>query len=321
MNINNNQKDALNILKHLNSKIKPNFKEISNELNITRQTFLNKLDIMKQEKIITNYTININPNIRPNLNYVILEIKTNPKEPHIVEELLKIPQLKLLDGIFGEFSLIALLIFRSQEEYYNVLNIIDRIMANSYFKKYHVIDTIKVFKTNGIELSNAIIDPDFKIDELDYLILKILTEEQGNKLISTYEIKNNLKDGYQTESSQPTIYNRIKKLEAAGIILNYCVNFNPRKIGFKGKYIVRIKPKDPSKYNQIALKLEKRKEIIDLFRIGENYGLLAIVRVKEIEDFGGFIKDLYESEDEGIEDTFTNFVLDERKPFTNFRIN
>jgi len=248
-------------------------------------------------------------------------IKTNPKEPHIVEELLKIPQLKLLDGIFGEFSLIALLIFRSQEEYYNVLNIIDRIMANSYFKKYHVIDTIKVFKTNGIELSNAIIDPDFKIDELDYLILKILTEEQGNKLISTYEIKNNLKDGYQTESSQPTIYNRIKKLEAAGIILNYCVNFNPRKIGFKGKYIVRIKPKDPSKYNQIALKLEKRKEIIDLFRIGENYGLLAIVRVKEIEDFGGFIKDLYESEDEGIEDTFTNFVLDERKPFTNFRIN
>jgi len=321
MNINNNQKDALNILKHLNSKIKPNFKEISNELNITRQTFLNKLDIMKQEKIITNYTININPNIRPNLNYVILEIKTNPKEPHIVEELLKIPQLKLLDGIFGEFSLIALLIFRSQEEYYNVLNIIDRIMANSYFKKYHVIDTIKVFKTNGIELSKAKIDPDFKIDELDYLILKILTEEQGNKLISTYEIKNNLKDGYQTESSQPTIYNRIKKLEAAGIILNYCVNFNPRKIGFKGKYIVRIKPKDPSKYNQIALKLEKRKEIIDLFRIGENYGLLAIVRVKEIEDFGGFIKDLYESEDEGIEDTFTNFVLDERKPFTNFRIN
>ena len=321
MNINNNQKDALNILKHLNSKIKPNFKEISNELNITRQTFLNKLDIMKQEKIINDYTINLNPNIRPNLKYVILEIKTNPKEPHIVEELLKIPQLKLLDGIFGEFSLIALLIFRSQEEYYNVLNIIDRIMANSYFKKYHVIDTIKVFKTNGIELSKAKIDPDFKIDELDYLILKILTEEQGNKLISTYEIKNNLKDGYQTESSQPTIYNRIKKLEAAGIILNYCVNFNPRKIGFKGKYIVRIKPKDPSKYNQIALKLEKRKEIIDLFRIGENYGLLAIVRVKEIEDFGGFIKDLYESEDEGIEDTFTNFVLDERKPFTNFRIN
>ncbi len=321
MNTNNYQKDAQNILKHLNSKTKFNFKDISNELNITRQTFLSRLDKLKQEKIINNYTININPNIKPNLNYVILEIKTNPKEPQIVNELLKIPQLKMLDGIFGEFSLIALFIFRSQEQYYTVLNIIDQIMANSYFKKYQVIDTIKVFKTNGIELSKTKVDPDYKMDELDYLILKILTEEQGNKLISTYEIKSILEDGYQTESSQPTIYNRIKKLEASGIILNYCINFNPKKIGFKGKYIVRIKPKDPSKYNQIALNLEKRKEITDLFRIGENYGLLAVVRVKEIEDFGGFIKDLYESEDEGIEDTFTNFILDERKHFANFKIN
>ncbi|TFG30264.1 MAG: Lrp/AsnC family transcriptional regulator [Promethearchaeota archaeon] len=321
MSNNNAQKNARNILKHLNSKIKPNFKEISSDLKITRQTFFNKIDLMKQQKIITNYTININPNIRPNLNYVILEIKTNPTEPQIVEELLKIPQLKMLDGIFGEFSLIALFIFRSQEEYYSVLNIIDRIMANSYFKKYHIIDTIKVFKTNGIELSKAKFDPDFKMDELDYLILKILTEDQENKLISTYDIKNILKDVYQTESSQPTIYNRIKKLEAAGIILNYCINFNPRKIGFKGKYIVRIKPKDPSKYNQIALKLEKRKEITDLFRIGENYGLLAIVRVARIEDYGALIKNFYETEDIGIEDTYTNFVLDERKPYTNFKIN
>ena len=317
----NNEKKALNILKHLNSKTKLNFKDISNDLHITRQTFLNKLEIMKQEKIINDYTINLNPNIRPNLKCVILEVKTNPKEPQIVNELLKIPQLKMLDGIFGEFSLIALFIFRSQEEYYSVLNIIDQIMADSYFKKYHVIDTIKVFKTNGIELSKSKIDRDYEIDELDYLILRILNEEQGNKLISTYEIRSILKNRYQTDSSQPTIYHRIKKLEASGIILNYCINFDPRKIGFKGKYIVRIKPKDPSRYNQIALKLEKRKEITDLFRIGENYGLLAIVRVKEIENYGEFIKDFYASEDVGIEDTFTNFVLDERKNFTNFIIH
>jgi len=46
--------------------------------------------------------------------------------------------------------------------------------------------------------------------------------------------------------------------------------------------------------------------------------LFAIVRVKEIEHYGKFIKELYGSEE--IEDTFTNFVLDELKPYTNFLV-
>ena len=55
-----------------------------------------------------------------------------------------------------------------------------------------------------------------------------------------------------------------------------------------------------------------------MFRIGEQYGIFTIVRVKEIEDYGNFIKMLYDTEE--IEDTFTNFVLDELKAFTNFSI-
>ena len=89
-------------------------------------------------------------------------------------------------------------------------------------------------------------------------------------------------------------------------------------IGFRGKYLVRIKPKDPSKYNEIALNLEKSSFISDLFRIGEQHGLFAIVRVKNVEDYAEFIKNLYQSDE--IEDTFTSFVLDELKTYTNFVI-
>jgi DNA-binding Lrp family transcriptional regulator len=96
------------------------------------------------------------------------------------------------------------------------------------------------------------------------------------------------------------------------------MNFKPKEIGFEGKFFLRIKPKDPSKYEALALKLEQISEITDLFRIGEEYGLLAIVRVKKIGDYGNFIRNLYLSEE--IEDTFTNFVLDELKPCTNFLI-
>ncbi len=306
----------LNLIEKLNSKSKPNFSKISEELDISRETLKKYFIDLERNKLIKNFTININPKMRPNLKYVILEIKTNPKEPQLVEELLKIRQLKMLDGIFGEYSLLALFMFKDSEEFNEVLDTIDKIMANSYFKKYQIIETIKIYKTHGIDLSKINLDPNFNPDNMDRLILKILQEEHELKLFSAFEISKTLNKNPDIEISQSTVYKRIRKLEETGIILNYSINFNPKKIGYRGKFIVRIKPKNPSKYNELALNLVKKKEITDLFRIGEQYGLFTIVRVKKIEDYGIFIKNLYDNEE--IEDTWTNFILDERKKYTNF---
>ncbi|GAG82928.1 unnamed protein product, partial [marine sediment metagenome] len=244
-----------NLIKSFNSKTKYAITKLSQILGLSRQTIKKRFDDLVIEKIISNFTININPNILPsNLKYVLLEIKTNPNEPELLENLLKISQLKILDGVLGEYSLFALFIFHSSEEYYQVLSTIDKIMAQSYFKKYQIIETIKVFKTNGIELDGNKIDPNFEIDSIDYVILKIMQENQNLKPISTYEIKDIIKEKYKDflnemnrqEISQSTIHNRIKKLEKKNVILNYALNFCPKKIGFRGKYLVRIKPKNPS---------------------------------------------------------------------------
>ena len=312
------QLEAQRYIKNLSGKTKFIISRNSRALGLTRQTYQNKLDGLRDQQIITNFTININPSIHPNnLKYVMLEVKTNPKEPELVRELLKIPQLRMLDGIIGDFSLFALFIFKSPEEYYQILNTIDKIMSKSYFKKYQIIDTIKVFKTNGISLKNSGLR--FELDNIDFNILNILRDGQGLKPISTYEIRKIFEEQLKIEISQSTIHNRIKKLEREGIILNYTVNFMPKKIGYKGKYLLRIKPRDPSKYNELAIKLDMNSNITDLFRIGEQYGLFAIVRVEKIEDYATFIKDLYSSEE--IEDTYTNFILDELIPYTNFIIS
>jgi len=420
MDIINDQLEAQQFIKNLSGKSKFSISKNSRMIGLSRQTYQNKLNRLRDQKIITNFTININPDIRPNnLKYVMIEIKTNPKEPELVKELLEIPQLRLLDGIIGEFSLFALLIFKSPEEYYQILNTIDNIMAKSYFKKYQIIDTIKIFKTNGISLRklkmtlkeelieklnnfeserielefqekidlnliakkyadieydpkkfpsliiriedfNVIIlifsngkivitgltnktnneqlinkvierlmkigikldkkksDQNYEIDYTDSLILNILQNLQGFKPISTYDISKIFKKQMKMDISQSTIHNRIKNLEQKGIILNYTVNFNPKKVGFEGKYLLRIKPKDPSKYDHLALNLEQNKHITDLFRIGEQYGLFAIIRVNNVEDYANFIREMYETEE--IEDTFTNFVLDELITYTNFML-
>lgn len=310
---------ALRLIRMFSGRSKFYISKNIQALGLTRQTIHNKIELLRKQEIIENITINIHPYIQPdNLKYVILEIKTNPREPQILEKLLNIPHLKMLDGILGEFSLIALFVFKSTKDYHEGLEKIDNIMAESYFKKYQIIETIRVFKTNSIKIDEVDLDSDYAMDRNDYLILKILQEEQEKKPISTYEIRDKMKHRYNIDLSQSTIHNRIKKLEVNGTILNYSINFSPKKVGYKGKYLIRIKPKDPSKYNEIALHLEKNQFITDLFRIGEQYGLFAIVRVKRIEDYAIFIKDLYISEE--IEDTYTNFVLDELKPYTNFFI-
>ena len=312
-----NLKEVQKILIKLNSKSKFNIKKISQEIGCTRQTLQKYLKKLEEEKVISNTTININPDLRPNLKFVLIEIKSNPKEPYLVDSLLALPQLRSLDGVFGEFSLNAFFVFKDKDEFNLVLNEIDKIMASSHFKKYQILETIKIYKTNGIRLTEF--KPrDFDLDDKDYLILKILQEEQGLKTLSTYEIRDIMKKVCEKDISQSTIHNRIKNLEANNIILNYVISFKPKEIGFEGKFFLRIKPKDPSKYEELALKLEQLSEITDLYRIGEVYGLLAVVRVKKIGKYGKFIKDLYFSEE--IEDTFTNFVLDELKPFTNFLI-
>ncbi|GAH22941.1 unnamed protein product, partial [marine sediment metagenome] len=108
-----------NLIKSFNSKSKYVITKLTQILGYTRQTIKKRFDDLTIEKIISNFTININPNILPiNLKYVLLEIKTNPNEPQLLENLLKISQLKILDGILGEYSLFALLIFYSSEEYY-----------------------------------------------------------------------------------------------------------------------------------------------------------------------------------------------------------
>ena len=311
MEINEMQK----IINKLNLKSKFKIQKISKELGYTRQTFQKYLKQLKEDNVISNTTININPDIRPNLRFVLIEIKSNPKEPYLVESLLELPQLRSLDGVFGEFSLNAFFVFKSQEEFNLILKEIDKIMATSHFKKYQILETIKIYKTNGVRLS-GLKTCHIDLDEIDYSILEILQQDQGIKTLSTYEIRDIMKKRYEKDISQSTIHNRIKNLEKNRIILNYAMNFKPKEVGFEGKFFLRTKPKDPSKYEELALKFEQIPEITDLYRIGDEYGLLAVVRVRKIGEYGSFIRNLYLSEE--IEDTFTNFVLDELKHFTNF---
>jgi DNA-binding Lrp family transcriptional regulator len=69
---------------------------------------------------------------------------------------------------------------------------------------------------------------------------------------------------------------------------------------------------NPNVYDDVARNfLAPMDEITDLYRTGEDYGLLAILRVRDVSEYNSFLLKLYQSKE--IIDTYTTLVLEERK--------
>ncbi|MHA1510219.1 MAG: hypothetical protein ACTSRX_00705, partial [Promethearchaeota archaeon] len=81
---------------------------------------------------------------------------------------------------------------------------------------------------------------------------------------------------------------------------------------FQMKFYMRIKPQNIGSYNDLAVKLVYEPNVIDLYRTGEDFGLFAVIRAKNLFEFKKFIYHLYS--DFKILDTFTTVVIDEHFP-------
>jgi DNA-binding Lrp family transcriptional regulator len=283
------------------------YTDIATELGISRNTVNSKIQRLAREGFINNYTIILDPNwfFRKT---IFIEIKTNPHEPWLAEQLQNLSECELIDGIIGEFSLI--LKARIKEDYSAILNQIDALMAKSTSKKYQIIDIIHTYKENGYKFREGAFALK-NLDQKDLLLLEIL-RNQGRKALTHSQISQRLKKR-GIAISQPAVFKRIRRLEEEQIIEQFTILPDYAKLGFNTKFYVRIKV-DPASYNTTAFNfLAGQSEIADLYRTGENYGLLAIVRTTDIESYNKFIQNLYI--DTHILDTHTTLVLEERKKY------
>ena len=290
------------ILEILKDDHRKPFTEIATDLGISRNTVNNKIKKLVQKGIIRDYTIVVDPNWFFDKT-IFIEIKTNPHEPWLAEGLQNLYECELIDGIIGEYSLI--LKVRVREDFDVTLNQIDSLMAKSASKKYHIIDIIHIYKENGYVFGESIKKREIDLKDLE--IIEIL-RNQGKKPLTHSQISQFLKKR-RINISQPAVSKRIKGLE--DLIKKFTIIPDLTKLGIKIKFYVRIKV-DPASYNATALEfLSNQPQITDLYRTGENYGLLAIVRAEDIDFYNNFIQNLYT--DSRILDTHTTLVLEERK--------
>jgi len=304
----------LSILETLRSDSRTSLTSIGEKVGLSRFAIKNRIKNLFRDQVILGPTVILNPCLVGLKRTVFFELKTNPHEPWLAELLEKIKSCDMLDGITGEYSLLGRFRFSDDEHFSQILKKIDEAMSESFFKKYRVVNVIRIFKEFGSPFEFERKLKALDLDDVDMKILELLLNQdryiEVPQPLSTTQISKLLRK-IGIRISQPTVFRRLTKLETNGVILRHTIRVNEAKIGIKTKIVVRIKV-NPASYDTVAQDfLAKMNEVTDLYRTGEDYGLFAIMRVRDISQYNLLLLKLYDSKD--VIDTYTTFVLEERK--------
>ncbi len=292
---------AYKVLKILSEDARISMEKLGEKLEASRQVVGRIVRKLQEKRIIREYATLINTAA---FQTYFVEFKTNPREPHIADSLKRIPNVHALDGVIGEFSLLAKIIAKNQAEFARILEQIDKVMGSSHFHVYRVINTIQCFKESGdvIGEENPVnINPN---DEFILQKIRLMPQKLNLSELTTQA---------QVGVAQSTLSKKLDKFLEAGVVRKYTVCVDPAFLHLQTKFILRIKPLSLDKYTTIAGTIARGfPEVIDLYRTGEDFGLWAIVRTPDIPAYNAFLRKLYQTVD--VEDTHTVLVIEEQMP-------
>lgn len=125
-----------------------------------------------------------------------------------------------------------------------------------------------------------------KLDEKDYNVLDILKE---NSKLTTHKISKKI------NIPITTIHNRIKKLEKLGIIKNYTINLDYKKLdlGIAGYILVNVIYTLPSgekvKQENVAQQIKKLKGVEEINIVTGGTDIIIKIRVKDVDELNDFV--------------------------------
>ena len=114
--------------------------------------------------------------------------------------------------------------------------------------------------------------------ELDSYDTRILAELQGDARISMAEL------GRRVHLSQPAVTERVRKLEAAGVITGYRATVNLGKLGYGIRAVMRVGRAD---YARVVAAIRDTPEVINAYNVtGEDSWILeiAVVDVAHLDE-------------------------------------
>ena len=136
------------------------------------------------------------------------------------------------------------------------------------------------------------------LDEIDLRIIALLQEDSR---LSFNKIANRL------EVSVGTAYNRVKNLEAIGIVKGYTVTLDPSKLGYGLTAIIMIQA-EGGHLTEVDQEIAKNVNVIAIYDITGDYDAAVVAKFKDRSGLNDFIKSLLATPH--IKRTVTSVALD-----------
>ncbi len=139
--------------------------------------------------------------------------------------------------------------------------------------------------------------PSVALDELDLEILRHLNQDARK---SYRDIARDVK------ASISTISNRIRRLEADGVITGYAPLIDESKMGFDVMAVVGVKI-HKGKLLEVQRRIAKDERVTHVYDVTGEWDSIVVVRLKNTRELDAFIKRLGSME--YVENTYTQVVL------------
>ena len=124
-----------------------------------------------------------------------------------------------------------------------------------------------------------------KIDPLDRNILAQLQEDSSQSLDEIAR---------KVGSSKTPVWNRIRKLKAAGVIRSQTVLLDPEALGLDACFFVLVRTSEhDAEWQSLFLKtLQERPEVMEAHRLAGDIDYILKVRVKDAKAYDAFYQEL-----------------------------
>lgn len=254
------------ILYHLHKDARQTLTQIGKKVSLPKNVVSYRLNRLIREGVIKNFSTVIDMN---KLGYIIIRIhyifqNISPEiEKEIVNNFTNNSNTLLVATTHGLFSLKVIITIKDINKFYQLWqetqkkygSYIQRkstaIFINEYYYgPYYLLDSDKKEQRNIISKTGR--GSTYKIDELDYKILQLLS---ANARESINKIANKL------TVSTTTISSRILKLKKAGVIRGFRVNIDPSSYGYN-TYKAYLYLTDYSKRNKIVEYLKNNPNLV-----------------------------------------------------------
>jgi len=256
---------------------------------------------------IRGYTTIVNPSLVQGARGTILFMKSNPREQNVSQKLLEMEELESLDGISGDHSLVGFFRYDSQGIFEDLLDRVERVVANSGTGKYNLVQLLTAYKKHRFRVVTSK-TPQTPLSEKELELIRILYRQKPT-FENPYPItQEKIGALMNPQMSQPAVSKAIDKLLLKHAIVGYSIDIDFSLIDLPIKFYVRIKVK-PGAVSDIAMKLVENDNVWDLYRTSEAYRLLAMIRIDSIESFNQFLRQLYENDN--VLDTLSYISLEE----------